>query len=82
MHKLTCKCGDKVFISTLPPAPCQGCDDCNTSFAANIENHKPLKPHKWQVMNNLDTGLPYKMCRECYFKDPETWANSQVRKNK
>lgn len=62
-----CQCGNcEHYDSRIPPADCQGCDDCGTTYAGRPEDHKPKIPRDWKPQFNRDTGAPDRpRCRRC-----------------
>lgn len=55
---------------------CQGCTECQTTYAGHPDNHKPLQPHTWGTMYNQHTGKPYKYCTVCQRIDDESYKLS------
>jgi hypothetical protein len=47
------------------PHDCQGCYECQTTFAEDPSGHKELQPHDWGIMYNQNTGKPYFVCEKC-----------------
>jgi len=57
---------------------CQGCTECNTTFAHHPDYHKELQPHNWKIVYNENTGKPYKRCKDCHQIDYESYKEAQV----
>jgi hypothetical protein len=68
MQNYRCKCGNATYYgSGEAPKPCQGCDECNTTYAQRPEDHKEREPHKWKPQFDVNTGLPDRpICVVCY----------------
>lgn len=66
-----CKCGKcERWDSGETVHPCQGCDECETTFAAHPDDHRPLKPHDWKPQFDRNTGNPSRrICRRCYARE-------------
>lgn len=79
MMILRCKCGDKTCYTSMGSQDCEGCEKCNTTFAAHPDNHNELKPHEFITKYNSDTGKPYKWCKRCGQKDQESWEQSNIK---
>ena len=78
MRTLKCKCGDKTMWATGGVHDCEGCEDCQTTYADSPDNHKPLQPHDWGVRYNVNTGNEYKVCKICFHVDEESYQASKV----
>lgn len=68
MNYSRCKCGKaEYWDSGLPPKPCQGCEECGTTYARRAEDHKPIEPHDWVPRFNERTGAQdRRMCKRCH----------------
>mgnify|MGYP000940205575 CR=1 FL=1 len=76
MRYLKCKCGKKEMWTTDGLWPCQGCEECGTTFAGHPDGHKPLEPHQWGILFNEHTGNPYKYCVHCHHIDEKSYKES------
>jgi len=72
MNYLRCKCGKaEYWESGMPPQPCQGCDECGTTYAYSPNGHKGLVAHDWRPQYDRNTGGKTKrICRRCYAREP------------
>ena len=63
-----CKCGKMERWDTGEAVkPCEGCRECQTTFAEHPDDHKLLQPHDWEPRFNSRTGEPdRRMCRRCH----------------
>ena len=63
-----CKCGKAERWDTGEVVhPCQGCEECRTTFASNPKDHLPLEPHDWKPQYDQNTGkLKRRRCRLCH----------------
>ena len=77
MRTLRCKCGAKVAWTTCEFPDCQGCEECQTTYAGHPDNHKPLQPHTWKIMYDQNTGKPYKRCEKCHQADEESYKEAR-----
>lgn len=69
MRYLRCQCGKAEMWTTDAPRPCQGCDECGTTFAGSPDGHKQREPHQWKPQFNQNTGKPDRpYCAVCYEK--------------
>ena len=49
MLTFRCKCGARVVYTSMSVPDCQGCHECNTTFAGHPSNHKALISHDFQL---------------------------------
>lgn len=71
MNYLRCKCGKcQMWESGMNPQPCEGCTECNTTFAWGPDYHDELQPHEWKQQYDQNTGKPNgAVCTRCYKRD-------------
>lgn len=62
-----CKCGKCEAWGSMPPNPCDGCDDCGTNLSAHPDFHSPPEPHNPNTqMVETDEGMkPLTRCLWC-----------------
>lgn len=79
MQYYRCKCGQRQMQTSMgSPKDCQGCSECNTTYAQYPDDHKPLEPHDYSVtMYDQNTGKPFKLCSKCNQAEPESRAESK-----
>ena len=77
MRTLRCKCGEAWAWTTDSFPDCQGCEKCQTTYAGQPDNHRPLQPHSWIIKYNENTGNPYKICEKCHTIDEESYKESK-----
>jgi hypothetical protein len=77
MRMLRCKCGKREAWTSQGMQPCEGCEECNTTYASHPKYHDPLQPHIWITRYNQNTGKPYKLCSRCFVKDQVSYEQSQ-----
>lgn len=73
MKYAMCKCGElAMWHSGYPIHPCQGCEECQTTLAEYPDDHRPLQPHQWQVVEETKTvdgvvvkHVKYEHCAVC-----------------
>lgn len=53
------------MVTSMGTQPCEGCEECQTTYAGSSDDHKPLEPHQWATRYNAITGKPYKYCTVC-----------------
>jgi hypothetical protein len=78
MRTLRCKCGKKIAWTADSFPDCQGCSECQTTYASNPDGHRPLQPHVWGIKYNQNTGKPYKRCKNCFNVDEESFKESDI----
>jgi len=68
MNYWRCKCGkSEKWESGMPPRPCEGCDECGTTFATHATGHMMRAPHNLEIRYDTHTGKPsHKVCTECW----------------
>lgn len=73
-----CKCGKSEYYgSGMTPQPCEGCDECGTTYATRADDHKERAPHDWKPQFNENTGKPDRpLCRVCYARGPKPESES------
>lgn len=59
--------------------PCQGCEECKTTFAGHPDHHKELQPHDWVVRYNQTTGKPCNVCKRCSAVDKESYEKAKLK---
>ena len=64
MQQYRCKCGKRTAWGSMSLAACQGCEECNTTFAQHPDRHKPLAPHAFKTKYK-DDGTPFEWCDRC-----------------
>lgn len=66
MRHSQCKCGkSEYFDGGIAPQPCQGCDECGTTYGGGERI-----PHDWEPRFNSRTGEPApRRCRRCYQRE-------------
>lgn len=76
MQYLRCKCGKaEYFASGMWPQECEGCDECGTTYAQHLADHKPKIEHDWQPQFDRNTGKPSRpVCRRCRARGPKPEA--------
>lgn len=81
MQYYQCKCGKSAAWNTGERIyDCEGCDECQTTYAQSPNGHKPLQPHKFdKILYNQNTGKPYKLCSDCYKTDDESYQNAKIK---
>ena len=77
MRHLRCECGKATCMTSMGASPCQGCEECKTTYAEHPDYHKELQPHKWETKYNTNTGKPYKICSVCGSLDEESYKEAQ-----
>ena len=62
-----CKCGKcESWESGMPPAPCQGCEECRTTMETSPGLHRTPLPHSLKAQFDVNTGKPSRpICSEC-----------------
>ncbi|KXK56232.1 MAG: hypothetical protein UZ05_CHB002000245 [Chlorobi bacterium OLB5] len=68
MQTYRCKCGESIITGSYPPAPCESCPKCNTTYAQHPDHHKEPQPHKWITKYDQNTGKSYEICQYCSVK--------------
>jgi len=58
---------------------CEGCNECNTTYAGNLDHHLELQPHDWGTRYHQNTGKPFKYCKKCHTIDAESYKTAQVK---
>ena len=74
MKAFRCKCGKKTLTSSMGPGQdCEGCDECQTTFADNPDHHVPLIPHDWEdrVQGPVDNPRRFEVCKRCHSVKPQ-----------
>lgn len=79
MIAMRCKCGKHKLSTSMGTQDCMGCEDCKTTFATSPEGHKPLQPHEWQTKYNQNTGKSFKVCKNCFHIDKESYELSKIK---
>ena len=62
-----CECGKHEAIGSMPPNPCDGCEDCGTNLSTHPDFHQLPKPHEY-VETEVETDEGKKtltICRWC-----------------
>ena len=72
MRYLRCECGKAERWDTGETVhPCQGCAECNTTFATSPGSHLPLGPHVLVDRYDERTGaLSRQICTACHKSFP------------
>lgn len=67
MQYKRCKCGkSERWDSGYSVKPCEGCDECQTTYAQRAEDHQPLQPHVYaDYFLGGDNPNPAKRCVHC-----------------
>lgn len=67
MRTERCKCGNAIrFGSGMTYHPCEGCEECQTTFAGHPDFHEPLQPHDFRPVYDRYTGQPEdEECTRC-----------------
>ena len=53
-----CKCGYSESWGSMPPYPCSGCENCNTTLEVDSRSHKKPENHEFIPYKvETDTGL-------------------------
>ena len=81
MITLRCKCGETKLWTSDGTWDCQGCEKCQTTFAARPEDHEPLKPHIYKIKYHQNTGKPYGMCEQCGHIDHDEYSKAGKKDN-
>ena len=69
MQTYKCKCGLVTSWSSMGHQPCEGCDECNTTFAQHPDDHKVREPHEWVTEQRVVDGKVVHTrtyCKNCY----------------
>lgn len=68
MQYKQCKCGKaQRWDSGYGVQPCEGCEECQTTFAGHPEGHQPLQPHTFEVYyEGGKEPNPVQMCTRCH----------------
>jgi hypothetical protein len=68
MNYWRCKCGRQTsWESGMPPAKCEGCNECNTTLAMYPDMHETPIEHDLEPRFNVRTGEPDgSICRRCH----------------
>lgn len=68
MQLWRCECGKREYYeSGMPPAECQGCEECGSNLQRSPHGHRRKKPHKWVPRYDPASGQPVsRMCEICY----------------
>ena len=67
MRYARCRCGKAEAWTTDGFQPCQGCEECGTTYASHPDHHKEVQPHEWAVKFSRDTGEPsHRECVNCH----------------
>ena len=70
MRNLRCKCGKRTAMTSMGMRDCQGCPECQTTFAGAAWNHEPLQPHNWRPSYDERSGeVKYQVCEKCGISD-------------
>ena len=66
MRNLRCQCGKRTAMTSMGMQDCEGCPECQTTFAGNPILHEPLQPHEWRPHYNSRTGeMDFQVCNKC-----------------
>ena len=79
MQNWRCKCGESTAFGSMWPQDCEGCNQCNTTYAQHPDHHKIREPHEWKIRYNENTGKPYQMCNKCSHIDRESYDISKIK---
>lgn len=66
MQYYRCRCGKMESIGSMPPSPCQGCEQCNTSLETHPDNHKAPAKHDFR-QQPVETDEGTKQISRCRF---------------
>lgn len=68
MQYRRCKCGKAWrWDSGEVVHDCQGCSECNTTFAQYPSEHRELQPHEYEdYYLSGSTPQPARMCKKCH----------------
>jgi len=75
MNYSKCQCGKVESRSSQGHRPCEGCEDCGTTFAQNPNDHKKKEPHGWVTRTTLEDGVQVEnrtYCKNCFKSKPKT----------
>lgn len=74
MRYMRCKCGKaEYWDGGVPPQPCEGCDECGTTYAGHPDYHKAIEPHEWEPRFNTRTGeQDRRICKRCLKREKAT----------
>ena len=57
MKYYRCKCGKSESWGSLPPRPCEGCEECNTTLASHPDYHRSPDDHTFvETKVKIDGG--------------------------
>jgi len=59
-----CKCGKHEAWGSLPPNPCDSCEECGTNLTMHPDLHHPPKPHNWHP-TQVETDEGTKVLTRC-----------------
>ncbi|MDE2103781.1 MAG: hypothetical protein KGL39_41470 [Patescibacteria group bacterium] len=68
MQYYRCKCGKQTAWGSMPPYPCDGCPDCNTTLTQHPDYHEAPEPHEFSSVQNITTDqgpATITRCRWC-----------------
>lgn len=68
MQYRRCKCGKaERWDSGWAVRECEGCGECQTTYAQRAEDHKPLQPHDYEPYYMGGSGPnPAQICKRCH----------------
>ena len=68
MRYLKCGCGKCERWGTGETVhPCEGCEDCYSTFADNPLGHQPLQPHDYEpYFLGGSTSREVRKCKRCH----------------
>lgn len=74
MRSERCKCGKATrFGSAMTYHPCEGCDECKTTFSVSPDGHRDLVPHEWVAIYDERTReFVSERCDRCHIRRRES----------
>lgn len=73
MRHLRCECGKSLAWDSGSESgyPCQGCDECGTTYATHPGGHQKRIPHVFGKKLHHNGGLSYlRLCERCHHHEP------------
>ena len=71
MRYMRCKCGQRTRYTSMGAGrDCEGCRECQTTYAEAPNEHHDLQPHEWRPSYDERTGeVRYQVCEKCGVAD-------------